>query len=140
MHPELHADAAAAREQLQGIMRRAEDLRPAWRDVVDVLEDAAERRFARQGEGDWPPLDPETLARRSGLSTRMLVETGRLRRSLTATGARDAIRSLRPGELVWGTRTPYAVHVARRRDPMPELDGDLVEEIGEVLAAYLMTG
>ena len=99
----------------QRIVRRFErvalnsaDLSLGFRRAFSVLESRAEQQFDSEGAqtGGWPPLAPSTLARKT--TGQMLVETGRLRDSLTSSSSGDAIREVGAVEAAYGTRTPYA--------------------------------
>lgn len=87
---------------------RAINYEPAMISFLGVLETAHQGYFDRSespGGDPWPPLAPYTV-RRKGHDT-ILVETGRLRSSLTRRG-RDAIRETSHRGLIFGTEVPYA--------------------------------
>lgn len=129
-------DARPVVAELDRMIGRTRDLRPAWDLTIDLLEKDAADRFASGGQGDWPELDPDTIARRLGGSTQVLVETGRLAQSLTGRSS-DAIRDVTQDRLRFGTEVPYAVFVAGDRDPLPELDGDLEAQVERILINHV---
>jgi phage gpG-like protein len=96
-----------AAAHLEGVGSRAASPVGALRDVATVLRAGERTRFA-SGRG-WRRLDPDTRSRKSrmNLPAQRLVGTGRLRRSLTERGGEN-IETVRPTELRFGTRVPYA--------------------------------
>lgn len=92
-------------------------------NTLQDLKESERRRFARR-QG-WKKLTPAWVAekRRRGLSTRILVATGKLESSLTQ--ARNGVRmTVFNGELRWGitrgrSTLYYAQALARGRPSMP---------------------
>jgi phage gpG-like protein len=87
----------------------AEDGRPAFRKIAALIEAATLRRFESEGAfgGEkWAPLAESTL-RGKDASKGILVDSGRLRASLTQETASDAIRHIGPHEMHWGSSVPY---------------------------------
>jgi phage gpG-like protein len=133
-------DARDLLNSLHRVINQARDLTPALRGAAAALELQAARHF--DSAGDWPPLNPETLARRrrAGItSTDVLEATGRLRRSLTGRSA-EAVRDVRGNELVFGTTVPYAPYVAGRRDPLPDVDRGVEGRIADLIADHVFEG
>lgn len=129
-------DLAAAR--IRGVGERAQDLRPAFREAVRILNRAAQRQFSSQGRyggGSWKRLAASTLAEKArlGLDLRILHRSRRLLGSLTGKNA-DRRQRVNRQSLVFGTYTPYAkYHVTGtrhmpRRPPMklPKPDRKLI--------------
>lgn len=86
-----------------------EDARPAFRKIAAMLEAAALKRFESEGAfgGEpWAPLAESTLRGKDG-SKGILVDSGRLRASLTQETAPDAIRVLLPQSMQWGSSVEY---------------------------------
>jgi len=89
------------------------DWREVWPEVELVFYRATLGQFRTEGQrgGDrWKPL---SNAYRKWKEVKypgqpILVLTGRLRRSLTATGSEESIRVREPESLTLGTSTPYA--------------------------------
>jgi phage gpG-like protein len=114
--------------KIVGVGERAEDLRPAFRRVVKLLNQAATRQFDSEGvygSGGWAPLAASTKRQKAakGLDPRILHATGRLKGSLQGKNA-DRIQRVNRQSLVFGTYTRYAVfHVrgtsARRSKSSP---------------------
>src|SRR4051812_18523565 len=65
--------------------RELTDFTGLWERFADTLEDLEQDTFTTEGHGDWPPLAASTLRQKTlhGFPTEILVETGRLRESLT---------------------------------------------------------
>ena len=103
-------------QQLDRILSRViagvRDLRPVWKDVADDFLEMEREQFAsegRSGSGGWAPLSPRYAALKAQRypGRGILVRTGALRGSLTATGGRH-IRKLTANSLRLGTSVPYA--------------------------------
>lgn len=87
-----------------------------------MLERATLERFATEGAygGEkWAPLAPSTLARKDP-GKGILVDSGRLRASLTQETAPDSIRALLPQSLHWGSSVPYGVFHQKGTSRMPQ--------------------
>jgi hypothetical protein len=143
MDLQVTADVDAAVTLMAGLGSAAEDLQPAFVEIGAVLEASATVRFNRDGDGDWPPLTAATLARRRRagiMSTEALEVHGRLRASLTTGLHPDGIREVRGDRLIWGSSLDYAVYVANRRQPLPDVDGQLAHEMADTLLAHMTGG
>lgn len=140
-----------ARGRIDSLGDRAADVRPAWRDVVTLLERETEGRFRSRGAGRWAPLDADTIRRKArdrdprvrGNSSRVLVATGALMDSLTSSGSRYAKRELGPTELRFGSRNPVAnVHQGgkgrRKREVLDTRDRTLRVGIADSIRDYLL--
>jgi phage gpG-like protein len=102
--------------------KAAEDARPAFRTIAHLLERAALQRFESEGAygGEkWAPLAPSTVARK-GAGKGILVDSGRLRASLTQETAADSIRVLLPQEMRWGSTVPYGKFHQSGTSRMPQ--------------------
>lgn len=120
MYVEL--DAFGDKQIRREILRWGEyamDASPAFDSILDGWLRGAKRNFRTAGayaSGGWAELSPRTVAakRRSkdaktrSNAERILHATNKLRDSLTKRGAPDSIQKVRPGELRWGTKVPYA--------------------------------
>ncbi len=99
---------------LKDFKGRLRDLRPLLLGpILDDLRATEALLFAQAGGfagiAPWAPLSPRTLARKRGRSTRILVASGKLERSLTVPGASGShVRMIGPATLAFGTRVPYA--------------------------------
>jgi phage gpG-like protein len=103
--------------RLDGMIDRVQDLRPAFERIAAHLERTFEQAFASSGAtggtGVWTPLSPRYAAwklRKVGPKP-ILTFSGRLRRSMTQSRARGAVREILPLEMRFGT----SVVVGRRR-------------------------
>ena len=111
----LHGSEQAL-SRYAGVMDRLRNLTPAWASVMRRLEDRERRLFDRAGG--------------------RLVDTGRLRDSLTGRGS-DAIREMHGGNyLRFGSSVPYAKY--RRRALPPLKPRERKQAVTEPIAAYLM--
>lgn len=140
MRPDVEVDVVEVITFLVALKRRIENTRRVLRAAQSLLEDESAARFASDGDGDWPDLDPDTIIRRrtEGIThKRVLDASGRLKRSLTG-ASRDAIRRIDRDTLTFGTRVPYAQWVATHRDPLPHVDRPLIDELGETMMELLM--
>lgn len=105
-----HGLAEVAR-RFRDMHARAQDLSPAWEEVLDWWAAANKEQFASRGRrwrAPWKPLSPSTVAqkRREGFLNEPLVRTTDLRRELTNRPL--GVEHLRASELVAGTDLPYA--------------------------------
>lgn len=133
-----HAGTDEVTRSLERFGGRAEDMRPALRDVSDEIRKATRVRFAAQGAGDWPPLAPATVRKKAALgqSPKILVATGALRRSLTNKRAKGSIRQVERRFVVVGTKLFYA----RFQTERPPIVFDRATKVRslEMLRGYLM--
>ena len=91
--------------KIGGLVGRAKNLAPAMRRISLDLLRSAHRNFALRGRkngavGVWPPLSPVTIQMRRQRNPKPLLDTGRLRNSLTPTSTRNVA--------IVGTNLPYA--------------------------------
>lgn len=110
---DVNGDVQFARELLR-FRDRADDMRPAFREIADDFLEEERSQFMTEGRhasGGWQPLNAAYRARKigQGHDPRILHRTLRLRRSLTMSTA-DSIREISRDEMFVGTRVPYAVH------------------------------
>lgn len=109
--------------------------RPSSKRLQQYFNRAIQGNFRRQAgpEGQpWKPLTPEYAARKRG--PQILVETGRLLRSLTVPNDPDGIYDVGRREVVFGSNVPYSYYAARER---PYLYVD-AEEVAEVVKEGLV--
>lgn len=96
------------------------DARPAFRQMVPVLEDAIDQDFETQGVSGgvrWPDLAASTVLRKSrskdartrANASRVLQATGVLRASFKE-GAPGHVQKISSTELRWGSSVPYGVY------------------------------
>jgi phage gpG-like protein len=131
----------------------ARDARPAFAAIADLIMDETALQFATQGahaSGGWAPLKPATIAEkeRAGFGSRGILErTLRLEESLTVKGDPDMILDIRPDELAFGSRVPYAgahqnpkpgSHLPQRR-PV-ELTEEARRTFIKILQRWIITG
>ena len=143
---QIDGDVQLAR-RLSRVSAGVRDFRPAWEQIVSQVERIEEEQFSSQGahgSGGWQPLSPAYAAwkARNFGGGGILVRTGRLRSSLTRRNP-DSIREVRPLELRFGTRVPYAAFHQRGTRALPERkpielsEGDR-REIVRTLQRYLV--
>lgn len=116
---EVFGDVQLSRDLLRWA-DNAEDMTPAFEAISDDFRVIERRQFDSEGayaSGGWAPLKPSTVARRGGRAHPILRTPGdaggRLRRSLTTKGARDAVRDITADSMTVGTRVPYAKYHQR---------------------------
>lgn len=100
----------ASTAMLREIAERGVDMRPALKNVREVLKEGNQRQFSSHGsylDEPWPPLSPET-ERSKGLGSIMdtLVRSGDLQASLE--GGRDNIGRVTRSSVRVGTKLFYA--------------------------------
>lgn len=73
-------------DELDQLGEKAKDLRPAFNRVLKIIVARYRRRFG--GGGQWAPLSPATVERKSrqGLDPRVMRASGALERALTSPG------------------------------------------------------
>ena len=106
-----------------------DDLSPIIReDVIPVVRERILRIFSSRGYGRWAPLRPSTI--RGKGHDLPLVETRRLRRSLTNEQDPEAIIQVRRRSLTYGTEVPYARYheFGTRRMPRRPFFEPLIED------------
>ena len=114
-----HGAAQAART-LAEVGQRAEDPRPALREIIDQLAHAEDLWWRSSGQGTWPPLARVTIERKrgAGLPIAPLLRTSDLRRSLAQARGAGGVRRVSRDGLDFGTRVPYArFHEEGRGNP-----------------------
>lgn len=83
------------------------DFSGLWRRFAETMTQIEVERFGTQGYGEWPPLQPSTVAEkaREGFPFGPLIRTGELVDSLT-----DSERAMQmtPLSMTWGTDVEYA--------------------------------
>ena len=132
-------DDAAARRALTRLAGRAIDLEPAMDEIGAMLVASTLERFERGEDPDGQPWTPSIRALEQGGQT--LVDTTRLRGSITHEAARDSVTV--------GTNVIYAaIHQfggkagRGKKVTIPEraflgVNDDDAAEIGEILAEHL---
>ena len=104
---------------------KVKDLRPAWEDIRHDFQAREDWVFKREGAVSgwdrWRPLNPVYAAwkRKHGFGSKILVKTGRLKRSLVS-GSPDTIFESKPKSMVVGTRVPYAKYHQLGTSKMPK--------------------
>jgi phage gpG-like protein len=114
--PEVIQETVTNKGELQEVFndisagfRRAE-YRDELDEFNDILYETHADSFALASDSDnsaWPPLAAATVARKR--SAEILVETGRLRTSLTTKGGQDHVGEITDRGLTFGTEVPYSV-------------------------------
>lgn len=80
----VRVESTELKRALSAATRRARRMRPAWRQVGELLLRSIAENFSQEGRPrSWEPWAPSTAARR-GPGGRILDETGRLRSSIRA--------------------------------------------------------
>lgn len=139
----------AVRRRLQEMRERAEDLSPAWEELLDWWAHTNVEQFHSRGarwRTPWPPLAASTRAqkRREGFLADPLVRTTRLRGELT--GRPLGVEHIRASEVDAGTDIPYArFHQGgTRRMPPRRLvnNAQIAAEgaAGSVVLSWIMSG
>jgi phage gpG-like protein len=110
--------------KIAGVGERATDLRPAFREMAQILRENATRQFESaggHGSGGWAPLAPSTRRRKegAGLSEGILQMTQRLRESLTTDSSPDAIVDYDRESFKFGTRVSYTKYHQSGTSRMP---------------------
>jgi phage gpG-like protein len=138
--------AGKAAVDLHKLGDRASDVRRVSEKVRSVYRKSNERRFQRDGDGDWPRLADTTEERkaREGLDPRPLRATDRLYRSLTSTRATGQVDVRDPTEFRFGTEIPYArFHDTGRGVPtrkLIEFTPAERKQITELISGYVAKG
>lgn len=145
-------DASA---RVHGMADRARDTAPLWRNLAPVLVDAERRRFLRgftkKTSGAITVIVRRPNAKRSQVTQRSsrrrysLVETGRLRRSLTkrsltATGGPDTVMNTSGDEMQFGTSVFYAKFLRKRGFKLIDLDRTARGQINTHVRSFLIGG
>ena len=109
---------------VEALHKPMKDMRPIWRAIRPVLQDAAEERFETQGTSDgqaWAPLTPAYAARKNAThpGRGILVRDGALRDSLTLENGPGQIYRETSKAMVWGTSDPKAPYHQHGTGRMP---------------------
>lgn len=112
---EAYGDKLVARELTRFSVRGA-DASPAFEVIADQFMRSEKHRFSTKGNGTWQALAASTRARKAASrnptiranANRILIATGRLRRSLTVRHDPDQELIVTPGFMVFGTKVAYA--------------------------------
>lgn len=137
MDLDLTVDSAAAERLLNAIERNLSFVQPALREVGMALLDYERDAFAQGGPG-WSPLDPQTMARKSG--GRVLVDSGALMESLTGIDSLDvdsdsvAVNS----DVFYGRFHNTGTGRMPRRDPTPPPSAADARKFADVFIDALM--
>lgn len=78
--------------------------------LLPYLQEMYERNRSPKGQ-KWAKLDSQTVRKRKvnrDGASQILVDTGRLKNSLTSEGNKDSVRRVTKNTLTIGTKTPYA--------------------------------
>ena len=130
-------------ELLRRISRRAR--RPITSrvaaDIDRVFRIKQRELFDREESADgtpWQPVTPALAAYKRENNLQILIDSGRLFRSLTRTNRSNSEHLFRftPRRLDIGTTVPYAIYQQRVRPFLP----DVSRESARILARYLVTG
>lgn len=71
-------------QRLNEIERRSVDTKRLMADLAMVLEVAVDENFETEGRGDWDPLTPTTISRRSNPTAKILEVSGILSGTITS--------------------------------------------------------
>lgn len=140
-----------ARARLEAMGLRAGDARPLWDEIAPILLGAERRKFARgftksiiigqrltlrrfSRSGAAGEVHTINIRRRSRYS---LVDTGRLRDSLTIFRAPGQQLDAQPDELKFGTHVFYARFLRKRGFRLVTLDKAARADISDKVSAYL---
>ena len=139
---------AAVDSLFMRIRRRATDMRPIFSGVAEAFADMESRLFASEGSSGgrtWAPLSPSYSAWKvsRGRSGQILVDTGRLRRSLTQRPFGHEV--ITPQRFEFGTDVPYAVYHQQGTSKMParppvQSDEIFESEVARMLGPYIVDG
>ena len=133
--------------QLEEYADRAEDFRPVWPLVGDLVSQAVGEQFATEGarfHTPWKPLDPDYKRWKiqQGWSSQTLVASGRMRDSFTSRPM--AIERYYPDHADFGSDVEYAEYhqtgTSRGLPRRPIVDWEdetLLRDVDGVLQSYL---
>lgn len=108
------------------MMQNVRNLQPVWKEIADDFTNRGKRLFQQQGSvqgwGRWADLDEnyEKWKQAHGFSTRILIRTGALERSLTNRHDRHAVFNAGPLRMEIGTSIPYAGYHQTKTRKMPK--------------------
>lgn len=99
---------------------RGGNLTPAWKKIIELFTRQEKQVFDKQGPG-WEPLNPHFAAHKAaqGYKSRILVQTGRLRMSVTDIASNDFVSRIRPRGVEIATKVPYAKYHEKGTKHMP---------------------
>ncbi len=100
---------------------RASEYNAELSEINDQLFDFHKAGFALERDPNlsaWPPLAAATIRRKK--SDKILVETGRLKRSLTTRGGSDHVGEVFDRGLTFGTSVPYSIFHQRGTRTIPQ--------------------
>lgn len=103
------------RRRLSRIVSAGQDLSPAFRKIRDRFYEGEEQQFGTEGSwgsGGWPPLSTRYAAgkARQHPGKPIMEITGKLKRSLTQSGAEGNIENISRDTLSLGTSIAYAIY------------------------------
>lgn len=131
--------ARELKRKTSDIGERLEKPQRASAKLTDTLRRRIEERFNTDGDGDWPELLAETIAKKraAGLDTRILRATGALHDALLA----GRVTSRR-GQAVFRASAPgrYAYIVTHKRPILSSDESRLADEVRDALARNAMLG
>ena len=136
----IAATTTAASQMVDGIADRLERPRNILGRMGEELIDHEEELFASEGHGEWPALDPMTVAAKG--SGRLLVDTGQLLADLTSN---SAIR-IEDDSVEVSTSHPAAGYLRSgtsrmpRRDPVLEPTSSELRHWADVMARAVVDG
>ena len=100
---------------------RAAEYNDELSDFNEKLFEFHEAGFALERDPNtsaWPPLAAATIRRKK--SDKILVETGRLKRSLTTAGSADHVGEIFDRGLTFGTSVPYSIFHQQGTSKIPQ--------------------
>jgi len=109
----IRMDAATMQAAIEGMQSNLSDLRPAWRQVHQVLLRFEREVFRSEGAytgRPWQPLTPEYAARKQSRWGRrpILQASQRMFRSFTDAGHDEHVFEMTPTRMIFGSRVFYA--------------------------------
>lgn len=110
------------KKALSDAIKGVSDLRFAMGEISRDIFKNTKKNFILKGNGKYPPLSTKYKAwkQKKAPSSPILVLTGKLRDSVTASGNQDSIINIGKQSLVQGTKVPYAKYVQEGTEKMPE--------------------
>jgi phage gpG-like protein len=98
---------AAITGKLEQVIAACQDFQKPLDLCGQYMFKSAAKTFNTSGHGMWKPLAKSTIARRRKKSSKPLLDTGRLRRSVTGKGGKN-VYNITKHWLVMGTNVEYA--------------------------------
>lgn len=133
-------EAGGAERLLHGMKDRLDSPDRLLSTLAEDLQAYEREAFDTRGHGTWAPNDPVTVALKG--HDRVLVDSGGLLDELTS----DSAISTRGEDLTLSTSNPAAAFAKRgargapARNPIPEPDGEDVNDWADQLLGYIVTG